>query len=90
MNYRFDIEHRSDGFRVTACGMDANDERALARKLVNAGHPDGRIEGGRIGRVDWRVGSLHAFAATAISEGDYGLKVAPYKPHPNATVAPAL
>jgi hypothetical protein len=91
MPYRFNIEHRTDGGARVTCGdHEARDERALARKMVNAGAPDGAIEAGRVGHVDYRVRSLHAFAATALKEGDRGLSVVPYAPHPEAEVAPAL
>jgi hypothetical protein len=91
MSYRFDIEHRTDGGARVTCGdHEARDERALARKMVNGGYLDGPIEAGRVGRIDYRVRSLHAFAATALSEGDRGLYVAPYAPHPEAEVTPAL
>jgi hypothetical protein len=91
MSYRFEIEHRTDGGARVTCGdHEARDERALARKMVNAGAPDGPIEAGRVGHVDYRVRSLHAFAATALYERETGLVVAPYSPHPEATVTPAL
>jgi hypothetical protein len=91
MSYRFDIEHRTDGGARITCGdHEARDERALARKMVNAGAADGPIEAGRLGHVDYRVRSLHAFAATALEEGDRGFRVRTYKPHENSTVTPAL
>lgn len=89
--YRFDIEHRHDGgVRVTCDGLEHHDERGLARKLVNAGAEDGPIEVGRPGRVDYRVISLHAFAAGALEEGDQGIRIRTYRPHPDAKVSPSL
>lgn len=91
MTYRFNILHRGDGaVRVTCGEHHADSERGLARKLVNAGAVDGPIEAGRAGRVDYRVASLHAFAAGTLREGEMGFSVATYQPHPEATVSPAL
>ena len=91
MTYRFDVEHRSDGSARITCGSyEAPDSNALARRMVNAGEPDGAISGGRPGRDDWRVRSLHAHAAVSVVEGDAGLGVVPYKPYPGTEVAPAL
>jgi hypothetical protein len=89
--YRFEIDDRSDGGARITCGEHvANDERALARKMVNAGAPDGPIEAGRTSCTDYRVRSLHAFAATAIEDGERGLLVRPYRPHEKSTVTIAL
>lgn len=90
--YRFDIAYRSDGGVRVTCSNDAHhSERGLARKLVNDGAPDGPIEAGRVGRVDYRVASLHAFASRRMVERDAGgLHVVPYEPHPHAQVSPAL
>jgi hypothetical protein len=89
--HRFEIEHRSDGGLLATCGEHSDrSERGLARKLVNAGVADGPVEAGRPGRVDYRVPSLHAFAAMALSEGEIGFRMAVYKPHPSATVSPML
>jgi hypothetical protein len=91
ITYRFEIEHRPAGAVRVTCGIyEARDERALARKMVNGGCPDGAIEAGRSGKIDYRVRSLHAFAATALTEGDRGLYVAVYSPHPEAEVTHAL
>lgn len=91
MMHRFDIEHRHDGsIRVTCGDHHADSEHGLARKLVNAGAADGPIEAGRVGHVDYRVKSLHAFAAVSLSEGENGFSLGVYKPHPNAQVSEAL
>jgi len=91
MEYRFEIEHKAAGAVLVTCGIyEARDERALARKMVNGGCPDGAIEAGRAGRIDYRVRSLHAFAATALEEGDRGIRVRTYKPHEHSEVTPAL
>ena len=91
MTYRFDMTHRHDGgIRVTCADHHADSERGLARKLVNAGAVDGPIEAGRPGRTDYRVASLHAFAAMALSEGENGFAMRVYKPHPDAQVSEAL
>jgi hypothetical protein len=91
MEYRFEIEHKAAGAVMVTCGdHQARDERALARKMVNAGAPDGVIEAGRAGRIDYRVRSLHAFAATALEEGENGAYVRTYRPHEKAAVGSAL
>jgi len=91
MTYRFNIDHRHDGSIRVTCGEHIHaSERGLARKLVNAGAVDSPIEAGRPGRTDYRVGSLHAFAAVALNEGEAGFSAGTYKPHPEAEVSPAL
>jgi len=79
--YRFDVTFLPGAAIRVSCGaLTANDERTLARKLVAAGCPDGVIDGGRIGRTDWRVRSLHAFAATRLVERDRGFSIEALKP----------
>lgn len=81
-SYRFDVTFLPAGaMRVDCGGLIAGDERSLARKLVAAGFPDGRIVGGRAGRTDWHVGSLHAFAAMRLVERDRGFVLEKYRPH---------
>lgn len=91
MTYRFDIEHRGDGsVRVTCGTYEATGERALARKLVNAGAPDGPMVAGLPDSDAYRVASLHRFAAHTLAERDTGLQIEVYKPHPRAEVSPSL
>lgn len=89
--YRFEITYRHDGTAQHACGdHTATDARALARKLVEAGRPDGPIEAGRAGKIDWTAPSLHRFAAVAMMEGDRGFSFKPYAPYPVRDLHPAL
>lgn len=91
VTYRFDIEHYSNGnITVASAGHSANSERGLARKLVEAGLPDGPIEAGRIGRRDYTVASLHHFAAGTLSEGEKGFTRGIYAPYPPRDLHPAL
>lgn len=68
--YRFDVAFLSGGAsaRFMCAGHNAGSEWRLARILVEAGMPDGPIEGGRIGEVDWTFHSLHRFAVGAVSK----------------------
>jgi hypothetical protein len=62
--YRFDAAERSNGAWLFTCdGHSADGERKLAGVLVESDYPDGPIEAGRPGRVDWTYPSLHEFAA---------------------------
>lgn len=72
--HRFDIQHRSNGTYVVRCGdLTSDNERTLARRLVEGDAPDGPIEGGREGRSDWTFPSLHRFAAGAVGRWEEGL-----------------
>ena len=83
VTYRFDIQHHSNGNITATCGKrSANDERKLARMIVEAGLPDGPLGVGRPGRTDYTVASLHAFAATTLTESDRGFSHGIYAPHP--------
>ena len=69
--YRFDIEHRSNGSCVVRCGgLSASSEATLARRMVEDDAPDRDIEGGRVGKLDWAVRSLHRFATGAVKAGE--------------------
>lgn len=69
--YRFDITHRSNGSYVVRCGdLSADNERTLARRLVEDDAPDHDIEGGRLGKMDWTFHSLHRFAVGAVKAGE--------------------
>jgi hypothetical protein len=89
--YRFDIQHHANGsITATNAGHSANSERGLARKLVEAGLPDGPIEAGRPGCRDYTVASLHHFAAGTLSEGEKGFQRGIYAPYPPREMHPAL
>lgn len=89
--YRFDIQHHTNGnITVASAGHSANSERGLARKLVEAGLPDGPIEAGRIGRRDYTVASLHHFAAGTLTEGERGFHRGIYAPYPPREMHQAL
>ena len=91
MAYRFDIQHHTNGSLTATCaGHSANSERALARKLVEAGLPDGPMGAGRPGKTDYTVASLHHFAAGTLSEGEKGFTRGIYAPYPPREMHPAL
>jgi len=91
VTYRFDIEHHSNGSHTATCGKrSANDERKLARQIVEAGLPDGPLGVGRPGRTDYTVASLHHFAAGTLSEGEKGFTRGIYAPYPPREMHPAL
>ena len=72
--HRFDIEHRSNGSYVVRSGdLSADNERTLARRMVEDDAPDGPIEGGREGKLDWTFPSLHRFAAGAVGRWEEGV-----------------
>ncbi len=65
--YRFDVIFLpSDAYRVRCGDVHGTTLRGLARLLVEGDAADGPIEGGRHGRVDWTVASLHRFAAGGV------------------------
>lgn len=71
---RFDVEFKPSGACVFHCGgISAGTEAALARRLVEEDTPDAPIEGGRPGRLDWTMPSLHRAAVRAVSAKDQGL-----------------
>ena len=43
-----------------------------------------------MGRTDYRVKSLHRFAAHSVEEGERGIQIRTYRPHEKATVSLAL
>lgn len=89
--YRFDIQHHTNGSLTATCGRhSANSERGLARKLVEAGLPDGPVGAGRPGKTDYTVASLHHFAAGTLSEGEKGFTRGIYAPYPPRDLHPAL
>jgi len=91
MNHRIDIAFRSNGSVIATAGdHTADSDRALARKMVEAGLPDGPVEIGRPGQTDMRAPSLHLFAAGTLSEGDAGFSKGIYAPYPMRDLHPAL
>jgi hypothetical protein len=91
MKYRFDITHYGNGTMTVECqGHTASSERVLARVLVESGAPDGTVDVGRVGKRDWTVSSLHAFAAGTLAEGDKGFTSGVYSPYPPRVLHPAL
>lgn len=69
--YRFDaFHHGNDDWTFACADLTADSEKKLARLLVENDFPDGPIEGGRLGRLDWTYPSLHRFAASAIAPTD--------------------
>lgn len=91
MIYRFDVAFRSDGAcRFTCNGHRHADMHGLARAIVEADAPDGRVEGGRPGKRDWTAPSLHALAAGTLSEGEKGFTRGIYQPYPPRAMHPAL
>ena len=91
VTYRFDIQHHTNGSITATCaGYSATSERALARKMVEAGLPDGTIEAGRTGITDYTTPSLHHFAAGTLSEGEKGFVRGIYAPYPPRDLHPAL
>jgi hypothetical protein len=91
MIYRFDITHHGTGTMTVECqGHTAGSERVLARVLVESGAPDGAVEAGRVGKLDWTAPSLHVVAAGTLSEGDKGFTSGVYAPYPPRVLHPAL
>ena len=69
--YRFDVTFLTAGaYRVSWGERSATSESALARLMVEAGVPDGAIEGGRAGRHDWTFRSLHRVALRAVTAAE--------------------
>ena len=69
--YRFDAFHRGNDDWTFAClDLTADSARNLARLLVESDFPDGPVEGGRLGRLDWSYPSLHRFAASGVAGPD--------------------
>jgi len=86
MTHRFDTTFHSNGSYTLRCaGLEATTERALARRLVESDMPDGPIEGGRVGHLDWTFPSLHRFAAGAVTPSE--LEVTPERLHPTLRAA---
>ena len=91
MNHRINIAFRSNGSVIATAGdHTADSDRALARKMVEAGVADGPVEIGRLGQIDMRAPSLHLFAAGTLSEGDAGFSHGIYAPWPVREINPAL
>lgn len=72
--HRFDIQHRSNGSILVRCGsLTSDSERGLARLMVEDDAPDGPIEAGPVGKLNWMFRSLHRFAAGCVGRWEEGL-----------------
>lgn len=69
-SYRFDVTYlrggTGDALTVSCAGLEADQAWRLARRMVEDDMPDGPIEAGREGKVDWTFPSLYQFAASAV------------------------
>ena len=70
--------------------VGAECSHALARKLLRLGAPDAPMQAAHGGQPVWRFHSLEHHAGLTVAEGDTGIRMVVYAPHPRAERHPAV